>query len=162
VAKARPAAGRGSKSKWPVISTQELNQLSAYEQQKLVADRLLAPPQTTAVHFEADPAEVAAAAKAAAAAAASNNDVTRRDQDQGAHTTTITPTPGSAQSVLSLYGPGVRIWCDGLGLNSRQNPLVEALAVLSMAVYMGWPQVLLVLFIASFYSRVALAINIRE
>jgi hypothetical protein len=153
VARPHPAAARSSKSKWPVISIQDLNRLSASEQQKLVADQLLAPPQADAVHFEADPAEVAAATKAAAA----SNDVTHRDQ-----ATSSTRTPGTAQSVLSLYGPGVRIWCDGLGLNSRQNPLIEALAVISMAIYLGWPQVLLVLLVASFYSRVALAINVCE
>jgi hypothetical protein len=62
------------------------------------------------------------------------------------------------QSVLALHPPGSRLWCDGVRADTRQNPLVEAFALATMTIYLGWLHILGLLFIASFYSRTALII----
>eukprot|EP00879_Flechtneria_rotunda_P003310 GHRR01003536.1.p1 GENE.GHRR01003536.1~~GHRR01003536.1.p1 ORF type:complete len:405 (+),score=83.80 GHRR01003536.1:328-1542(+) len=56
---------------------------------------------------------------------------------------------------------GQRVWCDpGVNLNSRQNPFTEGFALLTMALYLGWIHVLILLTVASLLSRTALIVLI--
>ena len=64
----------------------------------------------------------------------------------------------SFQSVLALHPPGSRLWCDGVQADTRQSPFVEAFALATMTIYLGWLHILGLLFIASFYSKTALLI----
>jgi hypothetical protein len=47
-------------------------------------------------------------------------------------------------------------------LSSRQNPLLEAFAVVTMAIYLGFVHLLGVLLLGSFFSRTCLLLLIGE
>lgn len=48
----------------------------------------------------------------------------------------------------------------GIDLSSRQNPFIEAFALVTMAIYLGMVHLLMLLLVASFFSRTALLVNI--
>src|SRR5690349_10885650 len=48
----------------------------------------------------------------------------------------------------------------GIDLNSRQSPLMEGFAIVTMAIYLGMVHLLIMLMVASLFSRTALYVMI--
>ncbi len=73
---------------------------------------------------------------------------------------------GHAASVAPPLTPvpvGQRVFCDpGINLERGQSWFGEAFALISMALYMSIPHILLMLVVASFFSKAALWICVGE